>query len=69
MMTLPAVVAALQDRNLKAVADKTGLAYDTVRRVANDMTVEVSYKTIEVLSDYLEGKLPNQVEGKPEAGQ
>jgi len=58
MMTLPAVVAALEDRNLKAVADKTGLAYDTVRRVANGSTIEVSYKTIEVLSDYLEGKLP-----------
>ena len=58
MMTIDAVVAALEDRNLKAVAEKTGLSYDTVRRVANGATIQVSYKTMQILSDYLENTTP-----------
>ena len=58
MMTIPAIVEALQDRNLKVVAEKTGLAYSTILRVKRGTHINISYKTIEVLSDYLEGKLP-----------
>lgn len=56
MMTLSEVRAALSDRRLTTVATATGLAYDTVRRVANGEIVSVSYDTIERLSNYLEGK-------------
>lgn len=55
MLTLAEVQAALQDRRLPAVAAATGLAYDTVRRVANGDTTAVSYDTVKRLSDYLTG--------------
>lgn len=55
MMTLEQVKAALQDRKLKAVAKATGLAYDTVWRVATGRMERVSYETVKALSDYLEG--------------
>ena len=54
MMTMEQVIAALSDRNLKEVSRKTGLAYDTVWRVANNRMERVSYETIKTLSDYLE---------------
>jgi len=56
MMTLEQVKAALQDRKLKAVAQATGLAYDTVWRVATGRMERVSYETVKALSDYLEGR-------------
>lgn len=55
MLTLTEVQTALQDRRLPAVAAATGLAYDTVRRVANGDVAAVSYDTVKRLSDYLEG--------------
>lgn len=56
MMTLDEIMAALADRKLNAVADATGLSYDTVWRVAAGKTKRVSYETAKVLSDYLQGK-------------
>lgn len=56
MLTLPEVRDALQDRRLPTVAEATGLAYDTVRRVANGDVISVSYETVKRLSDYLEGR-------------
>lgn len=55
MMTLEQVRAGLQDRKLRIVAAATGLAYDTVWRVATGRMDRVSYETVKVLSDYLEG--------------
>ena len=56
MMTLDEIMAALADRKLNAVADATGLSYDTVWRVAAGKTKRVSYETAKTLSDYLQGK-------------
>lgn len=54
MMTLPQVQAALADRRLTVVARETGLAYDTVWRVASGRAKAVSYDVVERLSRYLE---------------
>lgn len=53
MMTLEQVRTALADRKLRAVAKATGLAYDTVWRVATGRSKAVSYETVEALSQYL----------------
>lgn len=53
MMTLEQVRHALQDRTLTRVAAATGLAYNTVLRVANCMDKSVSYDVVKRLSDYL----------------
>jgi len=55
MMTLEQVQAALQDRKLPQVAERTGLAYQTVWRVAAGRIERVSYDVVKALSDYLEG--------------
>lgn len=55
MMTLEQVRNALQDRTLSKVAEGTGLAYDTVWRIANSQDKSVSYKAVKQLSDYLQG--------------
>jgi len=52
MMTVEQVVAALSDRNLVVVAERTGLNYHTVWRVATGCT-NPAYSTIEKLSAYL----------------
>lgn len=56
MMTIDEVREKLRDRRLTVVADETGLAYDTVRRVAAGKFVSISYETVERLSEYLEKK-------------
>ena len=53
MMTLEQVRHALRDRTLTKVAAATGLAYNTVLRVANGMDKSVSYDVVKRLSDYL----------------
>ena len=53
MMTLEQVRHALQDRTLTKVAAATGLAYNTVLRVANGMDKSVSYDVVRRLSDYI----------------
>lgn len=62
MMTLEEVQAGLKDRRLKVVARHTGLAYDTVWRVASGNMVRVSYETVQTLSDYLECVAPGDSE-------
>lgn len=56
MMTLEEVQKALQDRKTAPVAEATGLAYDTVRRVRAGKFSHISYDTVKALSDYMEGK-------------
>ena len=56
MLTLEEVKEKLQDRRLPAVAQSTGLAYGTVRKVAAGEDKAVSYDVVKRLSDYLEGK-------------
>lgn len=55
MLSLDEVVRQLQDRKLTMVAKATGLAYNTVWRVANDKGHAVSYEVVKRLSDYLTG--------------
>lgn len=55
MLTLEQIQEALKERKLKIVAEKTGLAYDTVRRVAYGHFKEPSYSVVKRLSDYLTG--------------
>jgi len=56
MLTLEEVKEKLKDRRLPAVAQSTGLAYGTVRKVAAGEDKAVSYDVVKRLSDYLEGK-------------
>ena len=56
MLKLEEIQKALADRNLRKVARAVDLSYITVWRVANGKIVEVSYSTIEKLSDYLTGE-------------
>lgn len=54
MKTLEQIRAALADRNLLAVANATGTAYNTLRDIANNPQANPTYKTLKKLSDYLE---------------
>lgn len=54
LLTLEEIRRRLADRNLQAVARATGLAPDTVYRLANGVGTP-SYATVETLSRYLEG--------------
>jgi hypothetical protein len=55
MLTVEQVIERLKDRKLKVVAEKTGLHYQTVLRIAKGNFKEVSYSVIKSLSDYLLG--------------
>ena len=46
----------LQDRKLSAVAENTGLHYNTLRKLRDGEAKEPSYETIKVLSDYFVGE-------------
>jgi DNA-binding phage protein len=53
-LTLEQVRAALSDRNLKTVAERTGLAADTLYRIMHGHG-EPTHATLVVLSIYLDG--------------
>lgn len=53
MLTLEQVVCALRDRRLKSVSESTGLAYDTIWRIARGTAKDPSYAVIKKLSDYI----------------
>ena len=42
----------LQDRRLQLVADKTGLHYNTLKKLRDGEAKDPSYETIKALSDY-----------------
>lgn len=52
MMTLEEIQRKLEDRNLRKVAQATGLHYNTVYRLMNNQQ-KPSYKVVKMLSDYL----------------
>lgn len=56
MLDIEQIKNKLSDRNLNAVARATGLAYDTVWRVAKGRYTKPSYDTLKRISDYLESK-------------
>jgi len=59
MLRLDQVQKRLRDRNIKEVARSTGIAYDTVLRIANGRFKSPSYFIVEQLSDYLTKDLEN----------
>lgn len=54
MMTLEQIKQALQDRRLTIVAKRTGLSYDTIRRIKSGEG-DYHISTLKKISDYLEG--------------
>jgi len=54
MLTLDVIKAQLKDRNIRAVAKACGLHENTIYNLIK--SENPSYKTAEILSNYLEGK-------------
>ena len=61
MLTVEQIVNYLTDRNLVVVAERTGLSYQTVWRVARGET-NPDYSTVKKLSDYLTAAAPGVTE-------
>jgi len=57
MHSLKTIKAMLTDKNLSAVAKKTGLHTETVRRIATGISTNPDYKTLEALSDYIDEQI------------
>lgn len=55
--TLTMIRDELSDRNLKIVAERTGLQYDTVWRISKGRSDNPSFNTISKLMEYL--KIPS----------
>ena len=53
-MTLDEIQKALQHRNLKKVAEYTGISYNTVWRIATDNAKKPSFEDVLKIKDYLE---------------
>jgi hypothetical protein len=60
MLTLEQVIDGLRDRNLRKVAVATGLAYGTVYRIATGNALEPDYRSVKLLSDYIEAGQPKR---------
>jgi ferritin len=54
MHSLETIKAMLVDKNLSAVAKKTGLHTETVRRIATGISRNPDYRTLQALSDYID---------------
>ena len=54
MMTIGQIKKALQDRNKKEVARLAGVAYSAIRKLSKGQD-NISLRTAQKLSDYLEG--------------
>lgn len=53
MMTIEQIRESLSDRNLRVVADRAGISYQTVWRIATDNTENPSHESVRKLSNYL----------------
>lgn len=53
-MTLEEIQKALEHRNLKKVAEFTGIAYNTVWRIATDNAKKPSFQDVQKIQAYLE---------------
>lgn len=56
MLSNEEIQEKLKDRNLAAVAQSTGLSYETVRKIANNGADNVRYSNVVALIKYLERK-------------
>ena len=54
MLTIKQIKCELEDRNLKEVAKRSGVNYQTVWRISNIKDYNSSQATCEKLSEYLE---------------
>lgn len=59
MLTLEQIRHALQDRRPKAVAQATGLHYNTVRKVRDAAAANPTHRVMAALSDYLQRRGAN----------
>lgn len=55
MLTIEEIREKLEDKNLEVVAKRTGLSRQTLSNIRNDKAIAPSYRTIKIISDYLEG--------------
>lgn len=62
MLTLEAIRRALQDRNIAAVSEATGIHPNTLYRIRDGSRENPSYSTIVTLSDYLRAQLADPAE-------
>lgn len=53
-MTIEEIAKALADRNLKMVAERTGVHYVTLSRIRNGHHKNPRYETVKALVDYLQ---------------
>jgi ribosomal protein S18 len=53
ILTLDEITEKLQDRILTKVSDSTKLSYPTVWKIARGKSEDVDYKTVVILSEYL----------------
>lgn len=53
ILTTQQIREALIDRRLYTVARQTGLSYPTLKKFLNDDTLNFNYKTLVILSKYL----------------
>ena len=53
MLTIEQIQRRLEAMNLRKVSDASGVAYNTVRRIAGG-SVNVEYETVRKLAEYLE---------------
>lgn len=55
MLTLEEIREALKDRMPRKVAEVTGLHYNTIRQIRDDLGANPTHNVMKKLSDYLEG--------------
>jgi hypothetical protein len=56
MLTVEEIKERLQDRRIPIVSEATGLSYPTIQKIRDGESDNPSYKTMQRLSEYLEGK-------------
>jgi ribosomal protein L10 len=57
MLTLDQIRDKLQDRRLGLIVKATGLHYNTLREVRDNLEANPTYKVIKLLNDYFSGTL------------
>lgn len=55
MLTLEQIVEKLEDRNIRIIAERTGVSYHTVLNIQNGKNTNPTVTTLRAISDYLEG--------------
>lgn len=56
MLSLEQIVIRLSDRNLRRVADRTGIGYSNLHAIATGRNTNPTYNVLKKLSDYLEAE-------------